>query len=271
MKIVQIQLKVSSDINKTKRNLEEYFTEIEKEKSDFVCLGEMFNTPYDINQFSKYAEVEKGDTWTLLSNLAKKYNVYLSAGSICEREGNFLYNTAYVFDRDGRQIAKHRKMHLFDIDIKGGQYFKESETLTAGNEITTFETEFGKMGICICYDFRFPELSRLMVLNGAKVIFVPASFNTTTGPAHWNTMFKSQALNNQIYAIGTSPARDIESSYKSYGHSIITNPWGEIVSELDETPGIKVTDIDLSMVDKIREQLPLLKHRREDIYKIIKR
>jgi len=271
MKIIQIQLKVSSDINKTKHNLLNYFEVIKKENADLICLGEMFNTPYDIHKFGEYAEEEKGAIWTFLSKLAKQYNVYLSAGSICEKEGDKLYNTAYVFDRAGNQIAKHRKMHLFDIDIKGGQYFKESETLSAGDDITVFDTDFGKIGLCICYDFRFPELSRLMVLEGAKIILVPASFNTTTGPAHWSTMFKSQALNNQIYAIGTSPSRDFEADYKSYGHSLIVNPWGDVVCELDEKPGIQIQEIDLNMVDKIREQLPLLKHRREDVYKLSKR
>lgn len=103
-----------------------------------------------------------------LSRLAKRYQVYLSAGSVPESDkaGN-VYNTAYVFDREGRQIAKHRKVHLFDIDVKGGQRFKESDTLTAGDKSTVFGTEFGPMGLCICYDFRFPELARRMVLDGA--------------------------------------------------------------------------------------------------------
>ena len=101
-------------------------------------------------------------------------------------------NTAYVFDRQGNQIAKHSKVHLFDIDVKGGQSFKESDTLTPGDHSTVFETEFGIMGLCICFDFRFPELARRMALDGAKAIFVPAAFNMTTGPAHWEVMFRSR-------------------------------------------------------------------------------
>ncbi|MGD1822417.1 MAG: carbon-nitrogen hydrolase family protein [Pleomorphochaeta sp.] len=271
MKVAQIQMKVSKDKEETKKRVEKFIEDIRNENVDLVCLGEMFDCPYDINLFHSYAEKEGGDIYNFLSNIAEKYKVYLSAGSISELDGNSVYNTAYVFDRDGNKIAKHRKMHLFDIDIKGGQSFKESETLTAGNQITTFNTEFGKMGLCICYDFRFPELSRLMTLDGAKVILVPASFNLTTGPSHWQTMFKSQALNNQVFVIGTSPARDMKASYKSYGHSIITDPWGEIVSELDSKEGIMIKNLDLTKIDEIREQLPLLKHRREDIYTICKR
>ncbi len=272
MKVAQIQMKVSIDKEETKKRVVKFIEDIKDENVDFICLGEMFDCPYDINSFREYAEKEGGDIYTFCSSLAKEYGVYFSAGSISEIDDKQrVYNTAYVFDRKGNQIAKHRKMHLFDIDIKGGQYFKESETLTPGNNITTFDTEFGKMGLCVCYDFRFPELSRLMVLEGAKVIFVPAAFNLTTGAAHWNTMFKSQALNNQIFAIGTSPARDHKASYKAYGHSIIINPWGDVVSELEEKERIMIKDLDLSMVDKIREQLPLLKHRRVDVYNLEKR
>ena len=181
-------------------------------------------------------------------------------------EDGKIYNTAYVFDREGKQIAKHRKAHLFDIDVKGGQYFKESDTLSAGNKATVFDTEFGTFGICICYDFRFPELSRLMALKGAKLIFVPAAFNMTTGPAHWELMFRSQAVNNQVFAVGTAPSRMAGASYQSWGHSIVTDPWGAVVSQMDEKEGMSITEIDLERADEVREQLPLLKQRRTDIY-----
>lgn len=126
----------------------------------------------------------EGDTWEKCSRLAAEHGIYLVAGSMPERdEAGNIYNTSYVFDRNGHQIGKHRKMHLFDIDVKGGQYFKESDTLTPGDQVTVFDTEFGKMGLCICYDFRFPELARLMVDEGAQVIIVPAAFNMTTGPS----------------------------------------------------------------------------------------
>ena len=181
-----------------------------------------------------------------------------------DEEGH-VYNTAYVFDRTGQQIAKHRKMHLFDIDVEG-QYFKESDTLSPGNQVTVFETEFCKMGICICYDFRFPELSRLMVEQGAKIILVPGAFNMTTGPAHWELLFRQRAVDNQVYAVGTAPARDERASYHSWGHSIVTDPWGNVVTQMDEKEHVVLTEIDLDKVEKIREQLPLLKQLRRDVY-----
>lgn len=177
-----------------------------------------------------------------------------------------IYNTSYVFDRNGHQIGKHRKMHLFDIDVKGGQYFKESDTLTPGNQVTVFDTEFGKMGVCICYDFRFPELARLMVDQGAEVIIVPAAFNMTTGPLHWELMFRQRAVDNQVYTLGAAPARDLNAGYHSWGHSIAVDPWGKVLMEMEEKPDVEIVELDLDEVKKVREQLPLLKHRREDIY-----
>jgi predicted amidohydrolase len=161
-------------------------------------------------------------------------------------------------------------MHLFDIDVEGGQYFKESDVLTPGKDVTVFDTEFCRIGLGICYDIRFPELSRLMVLEGAEVIIFPAAFNMTTGPAHWELNFRGRALDNQVYTIGVAPARDMESSYHSYGNSIVASPWGNVLNRMDEKEGFVVQEIDLDYVKKVREQLPLLKHLRRDIYKLSK-
>ena len=234
---------------------------------DLAILPEMFCCPYENKFFPEYAEPEGGETWEKCSRLAADHGIYLVSGSMPERdEEGRIYNTSYVFDRKGHQIGKHRKMHLFDIDVKGGQYFKESDTLTPGDQVTVFDTEFGKMGLCICYDFRFPELARLMVDEGAQVIIVPAAFNMTTGPLHWELMFRQRAVDNQVYTIGAAPARNLNAGYHSWGHSIVADPWGKVFMEMDEKPDVKVVELELDEVKKVREQLPLLKHRRGDIY-----
>jgi len=272
IRIAQCQLPVPVEKKDTIALLERTVGEITHRNVDFITLPEMFCCPYQVENFPRYAEKEQGRMWKACSGLARTYRVYLSAGSMPELDqSGRVYNTAYVFDRSGRQIARHRKMHLFDIDVKGGQRFKESETLAAGNAVTTFETEFGTFGLCVCYDFRFPELGRLMALRGAQVILVPAAFNMTTGPAHWETMFRSQALNNQVFAIGTAPARDETASYTSWGHSIVADPWGQVVSQMDEKPGVRIADLDLDRVREVREQLPLLRHRRTDVYEVVDR
>ena len=269
MKITQLQLTVSDDKLENVRALEPWMERAADLGTDLVTLPEMFCCPYETPNFPKYAEPAEGPVWTACADLARRYGVYLSAGSMPELgEDGKIYNTAYVFDRQGRQIARHRKMHLFDIAVDGGQHFKESDTLTAGKDVTVFDTEFGKLGLCICYDIRFPELARLMALEGARAILVPAAFNMTTGPAHWELTFRARALDNQVFYLGTSPARDLTASYHAWGHSIATDPWGNVLAQMDEQPGMQTVELDLERVEAIRRQLPLLAHRRTDVYTV---
>ncbi len=120
----------------------------------------------------------------------------------------------------------------------------------------------------LCFDIRFPELSRMMVNDGAKVIFVPAAFNMTTAPAHWELSFRTRALDNQIYMVGCAPARDVSAGYISWGHSIVTDPWGRVTDMLDEKKGILLAELDMDYEEQVREELPLLKSRRKDIYQL---
>ena len=270
-KVAAIQMPTVPDKMENLRAAERYLERLAEEKPDFVLLPEMFCCPYQTQNFPVYAEEEGGPAWEMMAGLAKACGIYLIAGSMPERDaqGN-IFNTSYVFDRQGRQIGKHRKVHLFDIDVKGGQQFKESDTLTPGNRDTVFDTEFGKMGVCICYDIRFPEMLRMTVNDGARMVFVPAAFNMTTGPAHWEISFRVRALDNQIYMLGCAPVRDPSTGYTSWGHSILTDPWGQVVKELDEKEGILLETIDLEHEDAVRQQLPLLKHRRQDLYRLEK-
>lgn len=269
IKIAAIQMSTVADKMENVRTVKTYLEKIKDENPDFVILPEMFCCPYQTENFPIYAEKEGGPVWQQLSGYAKQYGIYLIGGSMPEKdaEGN-VYNTSYIFDREGKQIGKHRKVHLFDIDVKGGQTFKESDTLTAGDSDTVFDTEFGKIGVMLCFDIRFPELSRMMVNDGAKVIFVPAAFNMTTGPAHWELSFRTRALDNQIYMVGCAPARDVSAGYISWGHSIVTDPWGRVTDMLDEKKGILLAELDMDYEEQVREEFPLLKSRRKDIYQL---
>ena len=269
LKVACIQQKVKKDKYDNIEQLAEILGSGQTEGADFISLPEMWNCPYKTELFPEYAEPEQGDTWLAMSVLARKNNAFLVGGSIPEldSEGR-VYNTCYVFDRSGNQIGKHRKVHLFDIYAHGEQVFKESDTLTGGDSFSTFDTEFGRMAVNICFDIRFPESARIPALAGAKVIFNPAAFNMTTGPAHWELGFRQRAVENQIFMVGTSAARDPEAGYVAYGHSIITDPWGEILMQMDEKPGVTVTELDLGRIDKIRAKLTLMSARRTDIYEI---
>ncbi|MCR4790226.1 MAG: carbon-nitrogen hydrolase family protein [Treponemataceae bacterium] len=230
--------------------------------ADLVILPEMFNCPYDTAAFPLYAQEEGGFNWQALSEIAKKEGIYLVAGSIPElvREKgkpDKVYNTSFVFDRNGRQLARHRKMHLFDVAIEGGQHFKESDTLTAGDEVTVFQTEFGPVGLLICFDIRFPEMVRQMRKQGCKLVTVPAAFNMTSGPLWWDLVFRARAVDNQLFMAGCAPARNAEASYIAWGHSLVVDPWGKITGQLDEKEGILYQEIALSLADDVRKQVPL--------------
>lgn len=267
-KIAICQMEILDNKEENLKKAEKMILEASSNGVDLVVLPEMFNCPYDNSFFPKYAEDFPGTTTRLLSKLADSQNIYIVGGSIPEKEGERIFNTSYIFDKNGKVVGKHRKMHLFDIDVKGGISFKESDTLGPGNNITVFETEFCKIGVAICYDMRFPELMRLMALEDAEVIIVPAAFNMTTGPAHWHLLARIRALDNQVYFVAASPSRNLDSSYVAYGHSLITDPWGDVVTEASEKEEIIYGNINLEKVKKVRNELPLLKHRRIDLYDI---
>ena len=266
VKIGIVQMKTCENKETNINSARKGITECVKKGAEIVILPEIFNSPYDTKKFREYSEKRNGQTWTFLSNIAKENKIILIGGSIPEIENDKIYNTSFIFDCEGKQIAMHRKMHLFDIDIKGGQYFKESDSLTAGNSICVFNTNFCKIGVCICFDMRFPELSRLMVQKGAEIIVAPAAFNMTTGPAHWDIMFRQRAIDNQCFTIGVAPARNKELSYISYANSIVVDPWGKVIYHAKEEECFDVVELDLNKVQEIRNQLPLLSARRNDIY-----
>jgi omega-amidase len=266
MRIAQVQMRVTDNKTENLTAALNHCQSLKQEAIDIICLPEMFNCPYDTTQFPNYAETDNGETWQFLSDLARDNHWYVVGGSIPEISDGRYYNTSYTFNRAGEQIGKHRKMHLFDIDVVGGQRFMESDILSAGNELTIIDTEFGKIGIAICYDIRFPELMRLMVLDGAEFIFIPAAFNMTTGPAHWEILFRTRAMDNQVFIFGTAPSRNMAANYHSYGHSIVTTPWGDVLDQLGFDEGVLINTIDTNKIKEIRDQLPLLKHRRQDLY-----
>jgi len=235
---------------------------------DFAVLPEMFCCPYQDDCFRPYGEEEHGPAQTALSALAAELGIYIVGGSIPELHGEKISNTCYVYGRKGELLAKHRKMHMFDINVPGGQCFTESATFTPGDTITTFETEFGTMGLCICFDMRFEELARCMGLRGARVIFVPAAFNMTTGPAHWEITFRMRALDNQCFMVGAAPARNENASYVAYGNSIVTEPWGNVLCRAGAEETTLYADLDLSKTESIRQQIPIMASRRTDVYQV---
>ncbi len=269
MKVGIIQMPVSADKEENLKYARDEIMKAAKRGANVAVLPEMFCVPYENRAFIEYAECEGGRIYSAMRDAARDAGVYLVAGSFPERCGDNIYNSSYVFSPEcDTHIAHFRKIHLFDIDVKGGQSFRESDTLSAGDSLAVFDTPWGKCGVCICFDIRFPELARLYALNGVKVLFVPAAFNMTTGPAHWELTMRARALDNQLYIVACAPARDTGASYVSYANSLVASAWGEVEYRAGEDSNTLICELDMQKIEKIRAELPLLSARRCDLYNL---
>ncbi|MEQ8236657.1 MAG: carbon-nitrogen hydrolase family protein [Syntrophomonadaceae bacterium] len=268
LKLAICQMLIGSDKSANLAHAGQMVDEAAQNGAQIVVLPEIFSIPYQTDLMVKHAEVCPGPTTFYLADLARSNRVILVGGSIPEKdkEGR-IFNTSFIFDEQGLLIGKHRKMHLFDIDIPGQMTFRESEKLSAGNSLEVVQHPALKLAVIICYDIRFPELVRWAVLEGAQLLVVPAAFNMTTGPAHWEILFRNRAVDNQLFVAAASPARNIGSSYQAWGHSMIVDPWGTVIGQAGSDETILYADLDLDMIGRVRQQLPLLSHRRTDLYR----
>ncbi|MBQ1390906.1 MAG: carbon-nitrogen hydrolase family protein [Firmicutes bacterium] len=266
MKTALIQMQVTTSKDENLQKAARLVEEAAENGARIAALPEMFCCPYDNSCFPLYAEPKGGLMYTTLARAAKDAGITLVAGSIPEREGEKLYNTSFVFDKNGNEIARHRKAHLFDIDVEGGQHFHESEVFTPGDQVTVFTAEGHTFGLAICFDIRFAELFRCMSLAGAEAVFVPAAFNMTTGPLHWELSFRMRAVDNQYFTLGCAPARDESASYVSYANSLICSPWGKVLERAGSEETILYGDLDLEENKRVRAQLPILSAMRPELY-----
>ncbi|MBQ1621211.1 MAG: carbon-nitrogen hydrolase family protein [Selenomonas sp.] len=269
VKAALVQMRVTEDKERNLRSAADAVRRAADAGAQVVCLPEMFVCPYERHAFLAAREARGGRIWSALAQMAAGSRVVLIGGSFPEAAEGRLYNTCFVFDAAGRQIARHRKVHLFDIDIAGGQRFRESNTFSPGADLTVFDTPLGRFGVVICFDIRFPELMQLMALYGAEAVFVPASFNMTTGPAHWQLLFRARALDAQIFLLGCSAARDARSRYVAYGHSLAISPWGTVLAELGAQPETLLVTLNLDEALRTRAQIPVMAGaRRTDLYEL---
>ncbi|XP_069744817.1 omega-amidase NIT2 isoform X2 [Narcine bancroftii] len=265
-RLALIQLMVSPLKASNYNRLGTFVKEAASRGAKVVALPECYNSPYGTNYFPEYAERIPGESTRVLSEVAKEFGVYLIGGSIPEEDDGKLYNTCTVFAPNGSMLLKYRKIHLFDIDVPGKIRFQESETLSPGSSLCTFDTPYCKVGIGICYDMRFTELAQIYTQKGCQLLVYPGAFNMTTGPAHWELLQRARAVDNQVYVAAVSPARNEKSSYVAWGHSSIVNPWGEVLAKAGSEETIIYADIDLKYLSGIRQQIPILKQKRHDLY-----
>ncbi|XP_066455278.1 omega-amidase NIT2 [Eleutherodactylus coqui] len=265
-RLALVQLLVSPVKSDNLKRACELVKKAAQQGAQIVALPECFNSPYGNKFFPEYAEKIPGQSTQMMSDVAKECGIYLIGGSIPEEDSGKLYNTCTVFGPDGALLMKHRKIHLFDIDVPGKICFQESETLSPGDQLSMFDTPYCKIGVGICYDIRFAELAQIYTKKGCQLLVYPGAFNMTTGPAHWELLQRARALDNQVYVATASPARDDKASYVAWGHSSVVSPWGEVIANADADEAIISADIDLQYLAEVRQQIPIHVQRRHDLY-----
>lgn len=235
-RIALLQFPVGSDkIENVRQAVWRIKDVVKKEKATIVVLPECFNSPYDTKCFGEYAEsIPTGFTSMEMSKVARESRAFIVAGSIPECDKGNLYNTCTAWNPNGDLVAKHRKCHLFDMDIPGICTFKESDVLTPGDSFTTFDVdERLKVGLGVCYDIRFDEFARVYQNMGCSLLIYPGAFDLYTGPMHWQLLAKGRALDTQCYVVGVSQTRDDTADYVAYGHSCLVDPWGQVVQSAE--------------------------------------
>ncbi len=203
----------------------------------------------------------EGPLQDFLRDAARRHGVWLIGGS-CPMEAGSpdkVKNSTLVFDDAGRRVARYDKVHLFGFR-KGEECYDESATIEAGNEVVAFDGPCGKIGLSICYDLRFPELFRAM--GGVDLIVLPAAFTWTTGQAHWEVLLRARAIENQCYVLASAQGGRHPSGRRTWGDSMIIDPWGEVLARLPEGPGVVVADLDPARIADVRASLPALRHRK---------
>ncbi len=260
------QIVPSFDTDQSMIHASEMITEAAESGAKLICLPEMFYHPYSLDKIKGIHGKENCYLETF-TRIARQKEICINTGSMVVERNGMLYNMSHLITPDGFIAGEYSKCHLYDARIAGLQV-SESTVFTKGHGITIVNTQFGKIGIMICYDIRFPEFSRLYALEGVDILLIPSVFNVITGSAHWTTMVRSRAIENQFFVLATSQGRIPSTSYAAYGHSMACDPWGEILCEAQEREEIVYAEIDLSCIEQTRNKLPFLSHRRTDLYNL---
>jgi deaminated glutathione amidase len=233
--------------------------------ADLAALPEVWPRQGSAGQIRETAEPVPGHRTELLAELAARHRMWVHGGSVLELDGDRVFNTSVLFDRSGELVATYRKIHLFDADPPGAVPSRESSVFSAGDQVVTAETEFGRVGLSICYDLRFPELYRALAVQGATILFVPAAFRFETGADHWEPLLRARAIEDQAFVVAAAQWGTWGPSgreRRNFGHSLVADPWGNLVAQAPDGVGVTFAELDLARVEQVRQILPSLRHRR---------
>jgi len=199
----------------------------------------------------------------LFCDLARETGAWILVGSITVRlEGDLMANRSLLVSAAGEIVARYDKIHMFDVTLPSGKTIQESSAYRPGDRLVLADTPWGKLGMTVCYDLRFPQLYRALAQAGAELLAIPASFQRETGKAHWHTLIRARAIENLAYVLAPAMCGDHANNRQTYGHSLIVDPWGEVLADGGEAPGVAVAEIDVARVRKVRGMIPSLTHDR---------
>lgn len=271
-KVAAIQMASTSDLKKNVQLACDLIANAAKQGAKLAVLPETFATLglTALQTFEVAESFQIGYIQQELQTAAKLNKIWLIGGTIpLKASQNKIFSSCLVWDETGECVGRYDKIHLFDVTVEEDQPYCESATVEPGNEIIVQPTPFGKIGIAICYDLRFPELFRVFMLKGADIIVLPSAFTSQTGKAHWEILLKARAIENLCYVIASGEVGFRANGLSTYGHSMVIGPWGETLASLKEGSGVVMAEIDLPKMIQLRQQFPAISHYRPLVMKAL--
>lgn len=265
MRAALVQMCSGRDMDRNFAAAAEMIREAKAQGAEFVSTPEMTNIlEPDRPRLRSLARPEGEDRNVAgFSELARELGLWLNVGSLALKgEGETLVNRSLLFAPDGSVAARYDKIHLFDVDLPTGESLRESAAYAGGGQAVAVETGFGKLGLTICYDIRFPHLYRALAKAGAWAFTVPSAFTVPTGEAHWHVLLRARAIETGSYVLAAAQGGTHESGRQTYGHSLVVSPWGEVLAEGGTEPGVLLADLDPAASAKARQRIPALAHDR---------
>lgn len=259
-----IQMNSSPDLAKNLNQAEDLIDLAVRQGARLVTLPENFAFLGEEGLKISLADKIATESKQFLHTMAQRYQIALFGGGFpVPIKDDKVYNTASLFDQDGNQLATYKKVHLFDVNLPDGNTYQESLTVLSGTELPPVykSEEFGALGLSVCYDVRFPELYRHLSKQGADVLLIPAAFTAFTGKDHWQVLLQARAIENTCYVIAPAQTGMHYARRQSHGHALIVDPWGTVVADAGDAPGVAIAPIDPARIEQVRRQMPSLQHR----------
>lgn len=264
-KAAVVQMNSQPNIEHNLDQARELIQQAATSQARLVCLPENFAFLGDFELRMKKSEEIHTKAETFLKEIAAEYGIYLLGGSFpVPTSNNKVYNRSLLINPEGSTVAKYDKIHLFDVDLEEGESYRESDYVQHGDikPAVWKADEIGNLGLSVCYDLRFPELYRKLAINGAEVLTVPSAFTQTTGEVHWEILLRARAIENTSYVLAPAQTGVHGVNRKTYGHSLIVDPWGEVLADGEKEIGIVTANISSNRLENVRASIPSLNHRR---------